>query len=232
MSNEQRIWNFLLDAIGNQFGVAGLMGNLQAESGLNPINVENQYEKKLGMNDSQYTAAVDNGTYTNFINDAAGYGLAQWTYWSRKQNLYQYAKQSGTSIGDLQMQLEYLIRELRGYTTVWNTLLTAKSVKEASDVVLVQFERPADQSERAKQNRANIGQSFFNKYSTLNGDDEVLWSGKVCVNSVLNIRAGAGTNYPAIGGLVNGAIVGILEERNNWGRIDRGWICLDYVKRL
>lgn len=232
MSNEQRIWNFLLDAIGNQFGVAGLMGNLQAESGLNPINMENQYEKKLGMNDSQYTAAVDNGSYTNFVNDACGYGLAQWTYWSRKQNLYQYAKQLGTSIGDLQMQLEYLIRELRGYTTVWNTLLTAKSVKEASDVVLVQFERPADQSERAKQNRANIGQSFFNKYNTLNGDNEVLWSGKVCVNSVLNIRAGAGTNYPAIGGLVNGTIVGILEERSNWGRIDRGWICLDYVKRL
>jgi len=27
------------------------------------------------MSDAQYTAAVDNGSYTNFIHDSAGYGL-------------------------------------------------------------------------------------------------------------------------------------------------------------
>ena len=37
------------------------------------------------MDDKQYTAAVDNGSYKNFVNDSAGYGLAQWTYSSRKQ---------------------------------------------------------------------------------------------------------------------------------------------------
>ena len=231
VSDEQKIWDFLLDAIGNQYGVAGLMGNLYAESALQPNNLQNSYEKKLGMNDVQYTAAVDNGSYTNFVNDAAGYGLAQWTYWSRKQNLYQYAKQCGVSIGDLTMQLEYLIRELKGYTTVWNTLLVATSVKEASDVVLTQFEKPADQSEKVKNTRASYGQRYFDKYNTLNTPDEVIWSGKVTAD-VLNIRAGAGTNYPAIGGLSNGTIVGILEEKDNWGRIDRGWICLDYVQRL
>jgi hypothetical protein len=40
------------------------------------------------MNDASYTAAVDNGSYTNFTHDFAGYGLAQWTYWSRKQGLF------------------------------------------------------------------------------------------------------------------------------------------------
>ena len=63
------------------------MGNLYAESGLNPQNLQNIYEKKLGYSDASYTAAVDNGFYSDFVHDSAGYGLAQWTFWSRKQAL-------------------------------------------------------------------------------------------------------------------------------------------------
>ena len=38
-SNEERIWNFLISKGLNPFGVAGLMGNLDRESGLSPINL-------------------------------------------------------------------------------------------------------------------------------------------------------------------------------------------------
>ena len=48
--------------------------------------------------------------------------------------------------------------------------------------------------------------------------------------SALLIREGAGTNYKEVGELANGAAVEILEVKDNWGRIDKGWICLDYVK--
>jgi hypothetical protein len=44
-------------------------------------------KKKLKMTDAGYTSAVDDGRYKNFVKDGAGYGLAQWTFWSRKQNL-------------------------------------------------------------------------------------------------------------------------------------------------
>jgi hypothetical protein len=81
---EKRIWDFLKAEGFNDFGVAGLMGNLLAESGLRPKNMEDQYQSKLGYNDESYTCAVDNGTYTNFVKDSVGYGLAQWTYWTRK----------------------------------------------------------------------------------------------------------------------------------------------------
>lgn len=37
-TNEERIWNYLTAAGFNACGVAGLMGNLYAESGLNPQN--------------------------------------------------------------------------------------------------------------------------------------------------------------------------------------------------
>ena len=83
-TNEEKIWNYLIGKGLSVYGAAGLMGNLYAESGLRPNNLQNSFEKKLGMTDAEYTKAVDNGTYTNFEKDGAGYGLAQWTFWTRK----------------------------------------------------------------------------------------------------------------------------------------------------
>lgn len=87
--------------------------------------------------DEEYTKAVDNGKYKNFIKDKAGYGLAQWTFWSRKQGLYNYAKAKGTSIGDLTMQLEFLMSELNGYPNLLLILKNTTSLQEASDQFLV-----------------------------------------------------------------------------------------------
>ena len=96
-----------------------MMGNLFAESALNPTNLQNSYENKLDYTDSTYTKAVDNGSYKNFVNDKAGYGIAQWTYWSRKEGLLNFAISQNKSIGDLNMQLDYLMQELNtGYKSL------------------------------------------------------------------------------------------------------------------
>ena len=71
--NELTIHDYLQKKGLNEYGIAGLMGNLFAESGLNPRNLQNSYENVLGMNDNAYVAAVDNGTYTNFVQDKAGF---------------------------------------------------------------------------------------------------------------------------------------------------------------
>ena len=163
-TNEQKIWNYLLDKIKNTYGVAGLMGNLYAESGLRPNNLQNTYEKSLKMTDTTYTSAVDNGTYSSFVNDKAGYGLAQWTYWSRKQNLLNYARSVKKSIGDLEMQLEFLMKELsESYGSVLNTLKNATTVLEASNAVLLKYERPANQNSSVQSKRASYGQTYFDK---------------------------------------------------------------------
>ena len=165
-SNEEKIWNFLSGKIKNDFGVAGLMGNLYAESGLRPANLQNTYVKSLGMSDEEYTKAVDDGTYTNFVNDKAGYGLAQWTWHTRKQNFLNYARAKGKSIGDLEMQLGFLWEELSTrYKTVVNTLKSAKTVLEASNIVLFNYEAPADQSEKVQTQRAGFGQKYYDKYA-------------------------------------------------------------------
>ena len=159
-------WNFLKGKIKNDFGVSGLMGELFAESGLNPQNLQNSYEKKLGFTDATYTAAVDSGSYANFVHDSAGYGVAQWTFWSRKEALLNYVRALGASIGDLEAQLGFLYKELsESYPSVLAALKTATSVRAASDKVLTDFERPADQSEAVKIKRASYGQTYYDKYA-------------------------------------------------------------------
>ncbi len=168
--SEKTIWEYLKAQGLTDAGAAGLMGNLYAESGLRPNNLQNSYEGKLGMADAEYTEMVDRGTYANFGNDRAGYGLAQWTYPSRKAALLACAKAARKSIGDLEMQLGFLMQELStGYKTVLNVLRTTVSVREASDIVLLQFERPADQSEARRKQRAEYGQKYFDKYAKKGG---------------------------------------------------------------
>lgn len=164
---EKTIWDTLLGFIGNPYGVAGLMGNLYAESALKPNNLQNTGNNALGMTDEQFTAAMDNGTYDNFVRDGYGYGLAQWTYHTRKAALLAYVQNSGSSIGDLAMQLGFLCKELEGYRAVLAALKNAASVREASDIVLKKYEAPADQSAAVQEKRAAYGQAYFDKYASV-----------------------------------------------------------------
>ena len=166
MNIEKIIWDFFKEKGLTDYGIAGLMGNLYAESGLNPKNLQQTYEKKLNMTDEEYTNAVDNGTYTNFVHDQAGYGLAQWTYWSLKDDLLDFCKEKNKSVGDLNTQLEFLAYQLStDYKLVWETLKTATSVLDASNAVLLKFEKPADQSSSAQAKRALYGTKYYTQYS-------------------------------------------------------------------
>ena len=163
--NPSTVWNFLKGKGLNDYAVAGIMGNIYAESGFKPTNLQNAYEAKLGYTDDSYTAAVDSGAYTNFAKDGAGYGLAQWTFWSRKEALLNYARSVGKSIGDPGMQLDFMWSEMQGYKSMMETLKGATSVAEASSAVMTQYERPADQSEAAQAKRAGYGQTYYDKYA-------------------------------------------------------------------
>lgn len=172
MDTSKQIWLFLKSHGLNDYGAAGLMGNLYAESGLNPQNLQNSYEKKLGYTDATYTAAVDSGAYSNFVRDSAGYGLAQWTYWSRKQGLLDFCKAAGASIGNLDTQLGFLLKELsESFPGVLSVLKTAASIREASNAVLFDFERPANQGSSVQNKRASYGQVYFDRYSNEKGDE-------------------------------------------------------------
>lgn len=163
--NAAAVWNYLKGKGLNDYAVAGIMGNIYAESGFKPTNLQNTYEKKLGYTDDSYTAAVDSGAYTNFVKDSAGYGLVQWTYWSRKEALLNYARSLGKSIGDLGMQLDFMWKEMQNYKAMMETFKGATSVAEASNAMMTQYERPADQSEAAQARRAGYGKTYYDKYA-------------------------------------------------------------------
>ena len=146
-------------------GAAGLMGNFMAESAMKSDNLQNTGNKKLDMTDAEYNSYVDNGTYTNFAKDGHGYGLAQWTYHTRKAALLAFAKQRAKSIGDSMMQVAFTLHELKSYSAVLKVLTTTSSVKEASDIVLTQYERPANMGDAVKEKRAAYGQEFYDKYA-------------------------------------------------------------------
>lgn len=182
------------------------------------------------------------------MHDSAGYGLAQWTYYSRKQGLLNAARAAGVSIGNMNMQLAYLWQELQGYKSVMAALKAAASVRAASDAVLTGFEKPADQSEAVQKKREEYGIAYYNKYAgaqaaapqeTQQAAAGVPFKVRVEIDD-LNIRTGAGTGYAKTGEYTGKGIFTITEVKAGkgstagWGKLKSGagWISLDYCTRL
>ena len=65
------------------------------------------------------------------------------------------------------------------------------------------------------------------------GNDEVIATGRVKCSTYVNVRKGAGTGNALVGKVANGTKVSIYQTTTvgsyKWGRIDSGWICMDYV---
>lgn len=250
---DKMIWEAFVDAGFPAVSAAGFLGNLQAESELRANNLQNSYEKSLRTTDEEYTNAVDNKSYSKeqFYNDKAGYGLAQWTYYSRKKMMYEYiVEKANKSIGDPKTQLDFLLYELSvSYSSLVKKLKACTTVKEASDLVLTQFEKPADQSESVKNKRASYGQEFYNKFvgpaDSVSSElkETVPFLAQVTAKD-LNIRKGPGTNFAKTGKYTGPGVFTIVAVENGqgsktgWGLLisyqDKrdGWISLDYTKKV
>lgn len=140
MNNAKEIYSILTSAGMSRAGALGMLGNMMAESSLKP-NIAQRGMTKL--TDEQYTAAADNGLI-DFPNDGVGYGLCQWTYSTRKKRLLEWVKHNEVSVGDLEAQCFFCIKELKeDYPALWETLCTSTDINQCSDLICTQFERPA-----------------------------------------------------------------------------------------
>ena len=156
---EQATYIFLKSKGLYRHAIAGIMGNLFAESNMRPNNLQDTFNTTLNMSDEEYTSKVDNGTYTNFIYDKAGYGIAQWTASDRKKNLYDICKANNKSISDLNCQLTLLYTEL-GTRNLIKKLNSSKTIKDASTIFLKEFEVPRDMGIEVQNYRASLGQKY------------------------------------------------------------------------
>ena len=81
-------------------------------------------------------------------------------------------------------------------------------------------------------NQGWISMDYVDVNESGNTEDEDSQTGTVIGNG-LNIRSGAGADYPAVGSLNYGERVTVLEQKKVgdtiWGKISKGWISLDYV---
>lgn len=126
-------------------GACAVMGNMFCESSLK----SNIVETRCSMSGFDYTNAVDTGTITkyHFMGDSYGYGLCQWTYFTRKGGLWDLAKNKGVSIANEEMQCQYCIQELK--TAEFADLYTflcdcgEADLHDAVELFCTQFEKPA-----------------------------------------------------------------------------------------
>ena len=168
--NSEKLYNFFVAKGYTKEGASAIVGNLDAESGLIPNRLEMTHTAKLGS-DTYYTAAINNKSYSKnaFINDGAGYGLAQWTYFTRKRGLYESTVEKGLSIADLEGQAEYLAKELKGYTNLNTFLMKTNDINEASDRFLKEFERPLVPN---YETRRAMSKKYYNMYANGIKDEE------------------------------------------------------------
>lgn len=147
--NARIIWDILRSNGCTEAGAAGAIGNMEAESGLESCRMQGDFTEGYRAS-KQYAARIDSGAMSGaaFAHDTSGgggWGLCQWTFWDRKLNLFDFLKEMGLSIGDLRGQVLFFIKECKErYPQVWAVLSSAEDIGEASDAVLLKFERPAD----------------------------------------------------------------------------------------
>ena len=88
--------------------------------------------------------------------------MCQWTYYTRKQGLLNYARSNGSSIGDAGMQISFLYKELKsGWSGLYNAIMSGNdSVDSITSNFCHSFENPANHTQ-CDTSRVNIGQKYY-----------------------------------------------------------------------
>lgn len=156
-------------------GIAGMLGNLEIESGFNTAIVE-------GENGQAYSGR--------------GHGLAQWTDAKRLAGLKNLAKSTGRNWQDLDVQIEYLDHELStSYSSVFKTLSNTNSIEEATRKFCREFERPQNCNGRQDAAKKHFQQKPSGSSASINQDIRIAY------NDFLNepIPKPAGSSLNGIG---------------------------------
>lgn len=137
-TNAEKIWNQLRSSGFSKYAAAGILGNMYAESGVDPNATE--------------------------AGGGGGYGLVQWT---PKSKLTAYANSVGKSESSLSLQVEFLVKQLKGTTSIfpdtaaYQPLMNATSVSEATKVFLDYYERAGVAN---LQKRVTAAQGYYDSY--------------------------------------------------------------------
>lgn len=199
-TNIHKIWNYLVGEGLTDMQAAGILGNIQEESGFSATRQQDGIRfPRGGWGLVQWDA--DGGRRTPLIQALTEFDPSLTQY-----HAVEFGGPTSASTGYvaegipeadadklLGFQLDYLydeaqLRMTHGFPeyrglSEWEAIKQTTTIRESSDIWLVSFERPADQSEAHKQVRANHGQEI---YDMIMGDRSGLESGGSCVGGSVN----------------------------------------------
>lgn len=156
MTNRQYFYNVLRAAGLTHAATIGFLGNLDCEStGCEPCRMEGDFSSDLKKS-REYAAKVDRGEISrNTFALSNGWGAAQWTWYTRKENLFDAAKKAGKSIGDRSVQADFIVWELKNYfPQLLSFLKVTTNIYAATERICKEYEQPAVNNIDARYKRA------------------------------------------------------------------------------
>lgn len=140
----QTIYDQLRAAGLTEAGALALLGNWDCESNCEANRVQGDFSTTRYLS-KDYTANVDSGKISKqqFANDQKGFGLAQWTFYTRKEDLYDFCKAQGVSIGNEKAQVAFALKEMPTEAPgLLQELKTSNDLYQCVGDVCCKFERP------------------------------------------------------------------------------------------
>ena len=139
-------------------GSLALMGNWQCESGLESCRVQGDFQSDR-LKSKDYASRIDNGRVSDeeWCRDGKGWGLAQWTFYTRKAALLQFCRRRGVPVANEAAQVDFAISELQTqYKAVWEDLTTCgeEDLYKVVELVCVKYEAPAFNNVQERANAA------------------------------------------------------------------------------
>lgn len=134
-----------------------VVGNFQCESNCEPFRVEGDFSPYKTISKA-YVQGVTDGSISRytFAHDARGFGLYQLTFWSRKEEYYDYWKANGGKLDSAELQTKFAIKEMkRDFPNLWNYLTQTTDIFTACSRICREFERPAFNNIDARFQAAN-----------------------------------------------------------------------------
>ena len=153
----QSVYDRLRAAELTEAGALAMLGNWDCESNCESVRVQGDFSPYRAVS-KQYVEDIRTGRINrdSFKNDQKGFGLAQWTYFTRKAALYDYWKAKGGSIGDEALQVDFALLELRSdFMGLFNLLKTSADLYECTKQTCYVFENPAVKNVDARFQSAN-----------------------------------------------------------------------------
>lgn len=127
---------------------AGVVGNLLAESGLDPSIIQGGAKA-----DPNYTPV-----------NGVGFGIAQWTFTGRQKPLMEFMKPYG-DITNLDGQVAFMWSELTGvYSDALRDLKVAPTYLAATISFHKHYEKSADSASRVEQTRGGFAKAVYDEY--------------------------------------------------------------------